>query len=145
MRYSLSGSETFLRGVTMPNELSEADELVAMLTSSPRSVTRNTDQEILVTTRDKVELALRRELPRYVSGGELVSVTSLTLAILTTILTATFNDFIGIEGAAWKGMFSLGLVASGAYNLHVIIRWFRRSEMSQLVDSIASESQIPKA
>ncbi|QJU54316.1 hypothetical protein SCB71_14315 [Herbiconiux sp. KACC 21604] len=125
-----------------PEELRVEREQVNFdaLTIRASSVSRNVDQEVLVTTRDKVELALRRELPRYVPTGEFLAVLGVFLTFLITVMTATFSDFLALPGQAWRGIFIVSTIAGGVWLVVSLVKLIRRPSMDKLVDAIAHDA-----
>ena len=124
----------------MADDSQISEEAVLAIAINTTSLSRNVDQDVLVTTRDKVELALRREMPRYIPTGQLLASAGLFIALLTSILTAEFAAFLGLDGAVWRGIFTLGSLISFALMVNDIVRWFRRPSMEKLVDAIASDA-----
>jgi hypothetical protein len=105
------------------------------------SITKNIDQEVHVTTRDKVELALRRVLPRYTSTEQLVAALGVMLAFGVAVLTSDFRKFVGVSGEQWKALFILATGASILWFGYECLRWFRRPSMEDVVDEVLRSSK----
>jgi hypothetical protein len=119
-----------------------ADALARYIsTPPPSSVTENTSQELIVVTRDKVELALRRNLPRYVTAGQVLTALGLTVALVTTLVTTTFQPFMGVDAELWRGIFVAGAVASVVFLVRDVVRIIRRPKLDDLVESIARDAR----
>lgn len=109
-------------------------------------VTDNTAQEVIEVTRDKVELALHRNLPRYVQSGEVLAWGGLTLALLTTLLTSEFQSFLALTGDTWSGIFMCGFALSLFPLTRSIVKLLRRPGIDDLVDAIERDSRtIPRS
>ena len=77
--------------------------LVEQLVSVER-VSFNVAQSVIVTTEDKIRLSLGSYLQKTERRSDWIAPASLLIAILATLVTTTFNDFI-FSGATWKAVF----------------------------------------
>jgi hypothetical protein len=123
------------------SDTERADDLAKFLVSNNTTVTENTSQEMIVVTRDKVELALRRNLPRYVTAEQVFTSGGLLLALGTTIVTADFQAALGVDADTWRGIFVAATLGSLALFGRDLARVLRRPGLEKLVDSIASDSR----
>lgn len=125
----------------MENNTSRALEQIV---AKPSKISDNTAQEVIIVTRDRVELALHRNLPKYVPSGKLLSSTGLFVALLAAVLTADFQQRLGISGDTWNGAF--WLATAGAFIVLVIdfAKWVRKPALSELVDAIESDVEPAK-
>lgn len=113
------------------------DDYLDRLVTSQRSVTENTAQEVIVVTRDKVELALRRNLPRYVDISQVVTSAGLFIGLLTTLVSAEFQDFAGLKAGVWSGIFIAGCLLALIIFVRDLVRILRRPKLEDLVEAIA--------
>jgi len=104
------------------------------------TVTTNLAQEVHVTTRDKVELALRRVLPRYSSTEQLLAILGVALAFGGSLLTADFRQRLGIPATAWQTVFALGFLASLAWLGVEGRRWRKRPKLEDVVNEVMKSS-----
>lgn len=121
----------------MPDGQTARDSYLDSLVTSQRSVSENAAQEVIVVTRDKVELALRRNLPRYVDLGQVLTSFSLFVGLLATLVTAEFNNFAGVDAGVWTGVFFAGAVGALVVFVRDLVRIIRRPKLEDLVEAIA--------
>jgi hypothetical protein len=89
----------------MPTSTIEFDkEILEKLT-----VHKNLDQEIVVTTVDKVQLCLMKNRDCLTAKKEWVTPLSIIIALLTTLLAAKFEDFV-FKSHVWNAIYIMGLV-----------------------------------
>lgn len=124
----------------MSEQEQSADALASEFVRTLKS-TDNTAQEVIHVTRDKVELALHRNLPKYIPTGQLLASGGLALALLATLLTAEFREFVGISGEMWRGFFALAFLASLVIVIIDLIKWVRRPSLDDLVDAIEKDTR----
>lgn len=130
--------------MTMPNSETKKTELLDSLLTKPSRISDNTAQEVIIVTRDRVELALHRNLPKYVPSGKALSSAGLFVALLAAVLTADFQQRLGISGDTWNGAFWLATAAAFVLMLRDAFRWVRRPALSELVDAIESDVDASK-
>lgn len=104
------------------------------------SITTNLTQEVHVTTREKIELALRRTLPGYTSTEQLAASLGVFLAFGVALLTSEFQRFIGVTGAVWEGMFMAAAGASFVWFLLELRKWWRRPRLDDVVEAVLKSS-----
>lgn len=123
------------------NEEARSDALAESIVARTKNVTDNTAQEMIIVTRDKVELALHRNLPHYVPGDKVLSSVGLFVALGTTLLTADFREALLLAGDTWRGIFIFATIASLGLTVRDSWRWLRRPRLDDLVDSIERDSR----
>ncbi|MDO5534106.1 MAG: hypothetical protein Q4F65_05595 [Propionibacteriaceae bacterium] len=106
-------------------------------------ITDNLKQEVVMTTRDKIKVALHEMLPAYSSTGELLAWLSLTAGLLVALVTADFKDVLGVPGDAITGAFVLATVAAGAWTVREFVRWCSRPTLDQVAERIIKDSTRP--
>lgn len=92
-----------------------------------------------MTTRDKVELALRRNLPKYTTWADLLTTVGLLIAIITALASVGSNDVFGIPAEAVTGALMLALVFVVGMLTRDLYRLWKKPTMEDLVDAIAKE------
>ena len=76
-------------------------------------VSLNISQSVIVTTEDKVRLSLESYIKKQNRRSEYIAPLSLLIAIIATLATADFHDFL-LDSATWKAMFVItGIIALG--------------------------------
>lgn len=96
---------------------------------------KNIGQEFIITTSDKIELALV-DYQKYVKiKMDWIPAGSIFLTTLTTLIAADFNDFI-ISSDSWKAAFFLLLIGSGSWLIYTSIRAFRYRKSASLSEVI---------
>lgn len=127
--------------------MSEPEDLRATISTSITSklvVTENLNQEAVLTTRDKIKVALHEMLPRYASTGQVAASLSLFIALLAAVLTADFRDRLGISGDAYAGAFALGTVVAGAWAAYELRRWINRPTLDEVADRIIEDAAVKR-
>ena len=71
----------------------------------------NLSQAVIVTTEDKLELCLNKHLKRAERKYAWVTPAGICLAILTTLVTTSFKDFV-LSANTWNALFILVGIAS---------------------------------
>ncbi|MEX1908619.1 hypothetical protein L6241_10000 [Janibacter sp. Y6] len=108
-------------------------------------LTENIKQEVVMTTRDKIKVALHEMLPQYTSTEQLLAWAGLTIGLATALLTADFKDFLGISGETVAGAVGLGALLSLGVTSREVLRWFRRPNLDDVVDRIIQDSERQEA
>ncbi|MCM0622341.1 hypothetical protein [Nocardioides bruguierae] len=108
--------------------------------TSQATVSTNIRQEYFVTTREKIELALRRQLPGYTSMEQAIAATGVFLAFLVALLTSDFQSFIGVPAASWKTGFAIGAVVSLIWTVREWWKFAHRPSLDDVVNAICVAS-----
>lgn len=104
-------------------------------------VSLNISQSVIVTTEDKARLSLESFIKKQNRRSEYIAPLSVLIAIVATLATADFHDFI-LEAATWKAMFVItGIIALGWLFRSVL---FLRNEVSidDLIDDLKRGNSI---
>lgn len=75
--------------------------------SKNMTVHKNVEQEIIITTSDKIELVLIKTKEILTSQRDWWTPFGLLLAFVTTFCTADFKEFAGITKDTWEALFIL--------------------------------------
>lgn len=120
-------------GMNDDNRTAQDDQkkLVEQLVSVDR-IAFNVSQSVVVTTEDKIRLALDAYLKGARRRSEWIAPLGLLVAVLATLITATFNDLM-LSADTWKAIFVL--VGTGAF-LWLVKALFGLREKSTVDDLI---------
>ena len=77
-------------------------------------VYKNTAQEIIITTEDKVRLCLAKYKNRLEKRKGWIAPLGILIAIILALVTATFKDY-GLESDVWTAIFIISAVLSFAW------------------------------
>lgn len=102
-------------------------------------------QEVIITTKDKIDLALRKALPKYATRTAWVAPASVLLSLVLALTTTTFQLTWGISPDAWKAAFAVGALVAAAWTVWGILRSIRHLSYEQLLDAIAATSDPSEA
>jgi hypothetical protein len=115
-----------------------------------KKVHKNTEQEIIVITSDRLELVLQKHLKYLERRKEWIAPLGLLLAIVTTFCTATFkNAFFSAD--TWKAIFVMAGVVSLVWLIKSGWASFRSPDIGEVMNKIKQNSdtqtniQIQKA
>ena len=98
----------------------------------------NLDQDVHMIARHRIENALHKTLPRYAPTERLLAVLGVVLAFAGALVSADFTTALGIPEDAWRTLFVVGLVASGAWLCWLVWGWFHRASLDDIVDAIVA-------
>lgn len=105
--------------------------------SEKLTVHKNLNQDVIVTTVDKVRLCLLKNQDRLSKKHEWVTPFSLLLSFGTTLVAADFKTFI-VEALVWKALFVFATIACLIWLLRTAkVAWENRKAGD--VDAIVSE------
>lgn len=104
-------------------------------------VTVNVSQDVHVTTREKIYIALTKSLPSYVGVGSVIGPLGIFLAVFVGIVTANFRDVFGVKREMWEALFVIAAIASFVWFIHSMIRYFKRKSIDDVVNAILRESK----
>ena len=105
---------------------------------------KNLTQDVIMTTQDKLRLALIEHRDVLSSKREWISAGSLALSLLSTILLTTFQDKLGLSADTWRALyglfFSLAMVwlISSLVNL---VKNRKRRDIDYLIKEIKTMGQ----
>ena len=106
----------------------------------------NLGQELIVTTRDRLELCLRRHLDGLESRERWLIPLGIFVPVILTLLTADFRDSLGLKKDVWQAIFIIVALATvlltGRFGLRTLRSWW--SGRVESIDSIISEVKTPR-
>ena len=86
------------------------------------SIAINVEQDYVIITRDKLERIFDRARTNRFMTSEWTWFCGLSFSLLMTLLTSTFNDFVGGPAIVYKRLFQLAMVISLALALVCLAR-----------------------
>lgn len=90
------------------------------------TVHSNLKQDIICTTNDKLQLALRDYEEALKAKQEVATCGGVFLTLLISIVTSTPQDFLKISADIWSAVFILGLFISGAVTIRALVRFYKK-------------------
>ena len=121
------------------NEQTE-EKLVERLVSVDR-VSFNISQAVIVTTEDKLQLALNNYHKNISNSKEWITPLSLLIAIITTLVTAEFNSLI-LSSETWKAIFIISGIASTFWLIWTLWLLRKQTSIDRLIKEIKTGSRI---
>ncbi len=104
-------------------------------------LTINTDQEVILITRDRIDLTLRDNVPKLADLGALLSKAGIFLALLLGVVTTESKDIGGIQKETWDAVFLIATVLSLAWLIIGLVKYLRRKKISDIVDALVKASE----
>jgi hypothetical protein len=112
--------------------------------TSDFKIHKNLTQDVILTTQDKLRLALIEHRDVLSSKREWISAGSLALSFLSTILLANFKDGLGLSADTWRALyglfFSLALVWL-INSLVMLVKNRKRRDIDYLIKEIKTMGQ----
>ena len=94
----------------------------------------NVDQEVIITTEDKIRLCLSDYMKKMEKKRSWITPFAIFITIIITFSTSTFKD-IGLDASTWKAIFIIvGIISFGWLILSV-----REVKQSVKLEDIVSE------
>lgn len=109
-----------------------SDELSRNLT-----IHSNVNQEIIITTSDKIEIVLIKTKEILISRRDWWTPFGLFISFITTLTTADFKNSFGIAKEFWKAIFVLLTLISFIWFIHSIIKLIKNWGKDSLEKIIA--------
>ena len=107
--------------------------------SKSMTVHKNVDQEIIITTADKIELVLTRTKEILTSKRDWWTPFGLLIAFISTFCTADFKDFLGLTKDTWKALFiflTLGAFIWLIISIMKLIKYWGKGDLKTIIDQI---------
>ena len=111
----------------------------------------NFEQDFIVTTEDKIRLCMMEHANQLADQTSWISPVSLFVTIILVLLTASFNDALGLTKDTWQAIFVISAVLTAIWAVRWVIRAVNSSTsvdkiVTQLKQSqIETEHEPPKA
>ena len=109
------------------------------------TIHKNVDQEILVTTVDKIKICLMEHRDCLVAKSEYVTPLSLFLTLVTTLAAASFRDFV-LPSAVWQAVYFICTGLAFYWLLRAVYHaWSNRKHgsINELVAALKAHSATP--
>lgn len=106
------------------------------------NVLLNVRTDYVVTTRDKIEIALRRKLPLFLRRTAWVAPASLLSALVMSIITSDFTKFMGISEDVWSTVFVVAAILSGVWLLRSLLHLFRAAKLEDVLQAIVETHDV---
>lgn len=103
----------------------------------------NVAQEVIVTTEDRATLCLMRHRSALETKSQWVAPASLLAAIVATLVTSEFHDFLRIPREVWHALFLVTLFLSVGWLIASLIRIFMKRKARSIEAIIAALKQQP--
>jgi hypothetical protein len=105
----------------------------------------NVGQELIITTRDKVELCLLHHQEALEGQRNWVIPAGIFVPVILTLLTADFRD-AGLKKEVWQSIFVIAAVISGVFTVGLGLRafgtWWHLAVKS--IDAVIAELKAPR-
>ena len=123
------------------NKTADDDQkkLVEQLVSVDR-IALNVSQSVVVTTEDKIRLALDSYLKGARRRTEWIAPLGLLVAVLTTLITATFNNWV-LSAATWKAIFVLVGIGALIWLLWALLGLRNNATVDDLIDELKAANR----
>lgn len=111
------------------------------------TVHTNVEQEIIITTSDKIELVLIKTKEILTSKRDWWTPLGLLLAFITTFCTAEFKDFLGLTKDTWKALFIFLTLAALIWLIVSIIKlmkYWGEGDLKSIINQIKLKEKNKK-
>lgn len=122
--------------------MGKQDKLNIDLTDN-RNVYKNTAQDYVVTTRDKLELVLLKTEKCLSKRNSWMTPLGLLVTCSVTLLTAKFKDFV-LPSNVWNAVFILASIICFFWlvqSLVVLVKYWNKGNVEDILNKIISESE----
>lgn len=127
----------------VPHRTAEAGDLnLVHHIAESANIVMNVGTDYVVTTRDKIEIALRRKLPLFLRRTAWVAPLSLLIGLVTAIITSDFKKFMGVSEEVWSTFFVVGAVLSAIWLLKALIQLFRSAKLEDVLHAIVATHDV---
>ncbi|MDI2033009.1 hypothetical protein [Paenarthrobacter nitroguajacolicus] len=111
------------------------------------TVTTNLQTDVIVTTKDKVSLALHDVLPKFRRRVAWVAPATLVSSLLVALLSTDFNQrLLGVSAETWKTLFALATVGSVVWLVWATARAiFRSADHDKVVEAIVKTHRVDRS
>ena len=122
--------------------MGKQDKLNIDLTDN-RNVYKNTAQDYVVTTRDKLELVLLKTEKCLAKRNSWMTPLGLFITCSITLLTANFKDFV-LPPNVWNAVFIIASIICFFWlvqSLVVLVKYWNKGNVEDILNKIISESE----
>ena len=112
------------------NRQTSVEQLVSV-----ERVSFNVAQSVIVTTEDKVRLSLESYQRNVKRGTDWIAPLSVLTALIATLSTATFNNFI-LDSSTWKAVFIIAAIGSAIWLIKALLSLRDKVSLDELIEEI---------
>lgn len=106
-------------------------------------VHRNTNQEVIQITDDKLRLILKNHLEKMEKRNDWVAPLGVLIAVLTVFVSATFKDALGLSAATWNALFILLAIAASGWLIRCLLAMKRSPSLDDVINTIKNAAPPP--
>lgn len=108
------------------------------------TTTSNTDVELLITNRDKLELALRKYEEALKNRLSWTTPFGIFISLLVTCITSdSFKPFLGLSSVEWKAIVIVSCIGSLIWLVIMIIKMCRswgKAELNTIINNLMKKN-----
>lgn len=111
------------------------------------TVHKNVDQEIIITTSDKIEIVLIKSKEILTSKRDWWTPFGLTMAFVTTFCTADFKEFLGLSKDTWQALFIILTFSSFVwliFSIVKLIKYWGKGDLKTIINQIKLKENSAK-
>ncbi len=105
----------------------ELDELTTDL-----KIHRNLTQDVILTTQDRLRLALIEHRDTLSAKREWISAALLSLSLLTTILLTDFENALGLSADTWRAAYGFFFILALGWLINSLVKLFRNRKRGDI-------------
>lgn len=108
-------------------------------------VHKNVGQEYIVTTKDKVELALNDQQYYLKTRRDWITPATLFISVLATLVAADFKNFGGLSSDFWKAIYVLLLCSSFIWLIYtsiIAIKHINKGGTNYFIQTLTKKDNI---
>ncbi len=105
---------------------------------------KNLTQDVLLTTEDKMKLALIEYRDSLASRSDWLGAGVLTLSFLSSLLLTTFKDIGPLSAETWRAIYFIFFILALARFINILIKTFQNSKKAQ-IDYVISKIKESRA
>lgn len=99
----------------------------------------NTSQEVIVITRDKLELVVRRYKEKEEDSKSWQMPAGLLVTIVLVFCTANFQEFLKLKSEFWQAFFGFAALCCLVWLIRSLSRLRKSPSISELLDAAANK------
>ncbi|MEV7661810.1 hypothetical protein [Paenarthrobacter sp. NPDC089316] len=134
--------ESSNKAISVPPRTVPGDLNLVHHIAESANVVMNVRTDYVVTTRDKIEIALRRKLPEFLGRSAWVAPLTLLIGLIAAIITSDFQDFMGVDDEVWSTVFVVGAVLAGVWLIRSFVQFFKSAKMEDVLDAIVATHDV---
>ena len=93
---------------------------------------KNLTQDLLVTTEDKMKLALYEYRDTLASRGEWLGAGVLTLSFLSSLLLTEFKDIGPLSSETWQAVYLIFFLLAMARFINIVVRMYQNRHKARI-------------